>query len=121
MSFEKFFKFISYLAVFCGFLALWVSGTFGWVGTGLFVLVGVAAWFLEDSRWQVSEKLGTALIILALPVYFVAWKYQLISLPGREAAIAGLLARLILSLTAVKLLQRKSERDWVFLYLMAFF
>lgn len=121
MTFEKFFKFISYLAVFCGFLTLWVSGTFGWVGTGLFISVAVIAWFLEGSRWQVSEKLGTALIILALPAYFLAWKYQLILLPGHEAAIAGLLARLILSLTAVKLLQRKSDRDWVFLYLMAFF
>jgi transglutaminase-like putative cysteine protease len=121
MTFEKFFTFMSYLAVFCGFLALWVSGTFGLVGTVMFVSIAIAAWFLEGSRWQVSEKLGTALIILALPVYFLVWKFQLLSLPGREAAIAGLLARLILSLTAVKLLQRKSDRDWIFLYLMAFF
>ncbi|HCA57399.1 MAG TPA: hypothetical protein DEP46_05360, partial [Blastocatellia bacterium] len=32
-----------------------------------------------------------------------------------------MLARLILSLTAIKLLQRKSDRDWIFLYVMAFF
>src|SRR6185369_14802886 len=121
MTFEKFFRLISYLAVICGFVALWVSGTFGILGTGLFALVAVVAWSLEGSRWQVSEKLGTALIILALPFYFLAWKYQLISIPGREAAIAGLLARLILTLTAVKLLQRKSDRDWIFLYLMSFF
>lgn len=121
MTFEKFFRLISYLAVLCGFLALWMSGTFGILGTGLFLSVAVIGWFLEGSRWQVSEKLGTALIILALPVYFLAWKYQLISFPGRETAVAGLLARLILSLTAVKLLQRKSDRDWIFLYMMAFF
>ena len=121
MTFEKFFKLLSYLAVFCGFLSLWVSGTFGIIGTALFVTASVAAWFLEGSRWQVSEKLGTALIVLALPAYFLAWKFQLITFTGRETAIAGLLGRLILSLTAIKLLQRKTDRDWIFLYLMAFF
>jgi len=121
MSFETFFRLISFLAVFCGFAALWASGTFGVVGTGLFVAVMVAAWFLEGSRWQVSERLGTALIVLALPAYFFAWKHQLISFSGNETAIAGVLARLILSLTAIKLLQRKSDRDWIFLYLMSFF
>ena len=35
--------------------------------------------------------------------------------------VAGVLPRLILSLTAVKLLQKKSDRDWIFLYLMSFF
>ncbi len=38
-----------------------------------------------------------------------------------ETAIAGVLARLILLLTAIKLFQTKTERDWIFLYLMAFF
>jgi hypothetical protein len=69
MSFEKFFKFISYLAVFCGFFSLWVSGSFGPVGSTLFISVVPAAWFLEGSRWQISERLGTALIVLAVPVY----------------------------------------------------
>jgi hypothetical protein len=35
--------------------------------------------------------------------------------------LPGILARLILSLTAIKLLQKKSDRDWIFLYLMSFF
>ena len=121
MNFEKFFRLVSYAAVFCGFLSLWVSGTFGIVGTGLFVAVMIAAWRLEESRWQISEKLGTALIVLALPAYFLAWKLQIINFAGGEAAIAGILARMILSLGTIKLLQRKSDRDWIFLYLMSFF
>ncbi|MBP9108641.1 MAG: DUF3488 domain-containing protein [Pyrinomonadaceae bacterium] len=121
MNFETFFRFISYLAVFCGFLALWVSGTFGVVESLGFVGVIVGAWFLEGSRWQISEWVGTGMIVLALPVFYLAWRFQIITPTGGETWIAGLLARMILSLTAVKLLQKKSDRDWIFLYLMSFF
>lgn len=121
MNFEKFFRSVSYAAVFGGFLALWVSGTFGIVATGLFIGVMVAAWFLEGTRWQISEKLGTALIVLALPVFYLAWDLSMFRPAGEETWIAGVLARMILSLTAIKLLQKKSDRDWIFLYLMSFF
>lgn len=121
MNFERLFKILSYSAVFCGFLSLWISGTFGIVGTSLFVAVMVAAWFLEGSRWQISERLGTVLIVLALPVYYAGWRYGFFGSSDSGAMLAGILGRLILSLTAIKLLQRKSDRDWMFLYLMAFF
>ena len=121
MTFEKFFRLVSYSAVFCGFFALWVSGTFGPVSSALFMGVLIAGWLLEGRRWQVSERLGTALIVLSLPAYYFAWRYQLIDVRGGEAAVAGILSRMILSLTAVKLLQRKSDRDWIFLYMMSFF
>ncbi|MFN6964151.1 MAG: DUF3488 and DUF4129 domain-containing transglutaminase family protein [Pyrinomonadaceae bacterium] len=121
MSFEKFFYLISYAVVFCGFLALWVSGSFGVVGSGLFCAVMAWAWAIEGRRFQISERLGTGLIVAALPVYFAAWKLQLFTVPSGATAVADLLGRLILSLTAIKLLQKKSDRDWIFLYLMAFF
>ena len=122
MKFENFFKLISYTAVFCGFLSLWVSGTFGIVGTSLFLVVLVSAWFLEGSRWQISERLGTALIVLAMPAFYFAWRYKLIEpFTAAETVVAGVLARMILSLTAIKILQKKSDRDWIFLYLMSFF
>ncbi len=121
MSFETFFRIVSYGAVFCGFLALWVSGSFGIVETAGFIALMIVAWRMEGSRWQISEKVGTALIVLALPAFFVAWKFRIITFAGGEAAIAGILARMILSLAAIKLLQKKSDRDWIFLYLMSFF
>lgn len=122
MNFDKFFRLISYAAVFCGFLSLWVSGTFGIVGTGLFLAILVSGWFLEGSRWQISERLGTALIVLALPAFYFAWRYKLIEpFTAAETVVAGVLARMILSLTAIKILQKKSDRDWIFLYLMSFF
>ncbi|MEJ7847493.1 MAG: DUF3488 and transglutaminase-like domain-containing protein [Pyrinomonadaceae bacterium] len=121
MSFDKLFIVLSYAAVFCGFFSLWISGTFGMVGTGLFVSVVVAGWFLEGSRWQISERVGTALVVLAMPLFYLGWKFQLFGFVSSEAMVAGILARLILSLTASKILQKKSDRDWIFLYLMAFF
>ncbi len=121
MKFERFFYFISYAAVFGGFLALWVSGTFGFVATGIFVTVMVGAWYLEGSRWQISEWIGTVMIVLALPSYYFAYRFRLVSFTGDEALIAGILARMILSLSAIKLLQKKGDRDWIFLYLMSFF
>ena len=39
MTFEKLFKILSYAAVFCGFFSLWVSGTFGVIGTAIFIAV----------------------------------------------------------------------------------
>ncbi len=121
MNFAKLFNVLSYAAVFCGFFALWVSGTFGIAGTAVFALVMIAAWFLEGSRWQISERLGTVMIVAALPLYYVAWRIGFFQFADSGAMVAGVLGRLILSLSAIKILQRKSDRDWIFLYLMSFF
>lgn len=121
MKFEQFFRIVSYATVFCGFLSLWISGTFGPVATLLFIAVFAAAWLLEDSRYQIGEKLGTGLIVLALPIFYGLWYTNILAPSGSETWIAGFLARMILCLTGVKLLQKKSDRDWIFLYLMVFF
>jgi transglutaminase-like putative cysteine protease len=121
MKFERFFRLVSYAAVFCGFLSLWVSGAFGVFGTVLFAALLVAAWRLEGSRWQISERVGTALIVLALPAFALAWKFQIIAIAGGDTAVASVLSQMIIALAAVKLLQKKSDRDWIFLYLMSFF
>ncbi|MBX7053577.1 MAG: DUF3488 and transglutaminase-like domain-containing protein [Pyrinomonadaceae bacterium] len=121
MNLERFFSLISYSVVLCGFLSLWVSGTFGIVSTALFLIVVAAAWLIENSKWQISERVGTVLIVLAMPAFYLGWRFGIFAFSGSETAIAGILARMILSLTAIKLLQRKGGRDWIFLYLMAFF
>ena len=121
MDFEKLFKVLSYATVFCGFVALWVAGAFGVVGTGIFIIAIIAAWFLEGSKWQVSERAGTAMIVLAVPLYYALWRTGFFSFESSEAVLPGVLARLILTLSGIKLLQQKSDRDWMFLYIMAFF
>jgi transglutaminase-like putative cysteine protease len=81
----------------------------------------VGAWFIEGSRFQISERVGTLLIVLAVPIYYGLWRIGYFTFVSQEAMLPGILARLILSLSAIKLLQRKSDRDWIFLYIMAFF
>ena len=121
MHSERLFQILSYAAVFCGFFALWVSGVFGLLGTTLFVAALIGGWFLEGTRLQVSERLGTVLVVLALPVYFLLMRAGFFEAVGSESPLPGVLARLIVSLSAIKILQRKSDRDWIFLYIMAFF
>ena len=63
MSIDSFFKFVSYAAVSCGFLSLWVTGTLGVIVPVIFVVVLFFAAFLENSRWQIAERPGTLLIV----------------------------------------------------------
>lgn len=121
MKFDRTFQVLSYAAVFCGFASLWISGTFGLGEVVLFGVVFVAGIFLERTRWQLSEVFGTILTVLAIPFYYVLWQWGFFNFPSNEEMLPGILARLILTLSAVKLLQKKGDRDWIFLYVMAFF
>lgn len=121
MKFDRFFKLISYAVVFCGFFSLFVSGGVGAVSILLFTSVLLVAWFLEGSRWQISERLGTFLIFIVVPLFYIDRKYQITGTGGNVADLAAMLAKMILVLAVIKLLQRKADRDWLFLYLMSFF
>jgi transglutaminase-like putative cysteine protease len=121
VTFNTFFRISSYISVTCGVLALTVSGG---VGLGLafaFTLTLFVSWKLEGTRWQLSERIGLAVVLLSLPIFYLDWNYQLSigDAQGRVGMTA--LAHLILFLSIVKLLQYKLDRDWVFLYLISFF
>ena len=60
-------------------------------------------------------------MLLSIPLFYVDWQYQ--KAMGEPAERLGVtaLAHLIVFLSAVKLLQVKKDRDWVFLYLISFF
>ncbi len=120
-NFEAFFKAISYGVALCGFLSLVISGSVGVLISALFLFVIVSAWFLEDTSWQISDKIGVALIFFVVPLFYLDWKYQISGLNGRDSLAAGNLARLILILAGIKLLQKKADRDWIFIYLISFF
>ncbi len=121
VKYDRTFQLLSYLVVLCGFVSLWISGTFGIAGVALFGSIAGASYFLEGSRWQMSERVGTVLTVLTLPAYYLLWRASFFAFSGVDAALPGILARLILTLSAIKLLQKKGDRDWIFLYVMAFF
>ena len=70
---ETFFIVNSYLVVLCGFISLLVSGTFTIVETILFFAIFIFAWGLENSRWQISERVGTFLIVFTIPLFYLGW------------------------------------------------
>ena len=129
MNFTTYFRLTSYATVCAGALALFVAGGIGIWLTIAFAIVAVAAWKLEDTRWQLSERWVLALILLSLPLLY--WEWRVISpLAGGELLESGpqkytnagvtVLAHFILFVSVVKLLQSKRDRDWFQLYLLSF-
>ena len=87
----------------------------------VFLVVMIVSWMLEKTKWQLPERYGLGIVLLSIPLFYVDWQYQ--KAMGEPAERLGVtaLAHLIVFLSAVKLLQVKKDRDWVFLYLISFF
>jgi transglutaminase-like putative cysteine protease len=128
MSFNTYFRLTSYATVAAAALALFVAhGVGAWLAIA-FALITIAAWKLEGTSWQLSERIALAVILISLPLFYVDWRILAPYLEveflenGQRAGVeVTVLGHLILFLSAVKLLQRKADRDWFFLYLISFF
>src|SRR5256886_3475166 len=133
MSFSTYFRLTSYATIAAAALALLISGGVGAYLGITFAVVMIAAWKLEGTRWQLTERMALVVILASLPVFYFDWRVltplllnqfneatDLPKLPHGNVEVA-VLAHLILFLSAVKLLQRKADRDWFFLYLISFF
>lgn len=95
-----------------------VSATFGAI---VFAVI-VTAYLLENTGWQISERVGLGLAILSLAAGGVIWNqgYEYFDLNG-EHARQQFVTYLLIWLTLIKVVQRKAERDWIFLYALSFF
>ena len=107
--------------VACGTLCLAVSGGMGLGLVAAFAVLMALAWILEDGRWQLSERVGLVVVLLSLPLFYLDWQFLSGGSDVKDRVGVSALVHLILFLSAVKLLQRKADRDWVFLYLISFF
>ena len=123
MTFDTYFRISSYAMIASGTLALAVSGGMGAALGALFILLLWAAWKFEGTRWQLSERAGMFAVLLSLPLLYLDWKLQSTIIWPGEPTRAGIaaLTHFILFLSAVKLVQVKADRDWLFLYLISFF
>jgi len=121
MDFNTYFRASSYAMIAVAMLALAVAGGLHLILVLLFGGLMVLAWKLEGTRWQLSERAGLVIVVLSIPLFFLDWQFQ--KALGEPAGRLGVnaLAHLIAFLSAIKLLQVKSDRDWVFLYLISFF
>src|SRR5260370_31321262 len=128
LSFNTYFRLTSYATIAAAALALFVAHG---VGVGLamaFALITIAAWKLEGTRWQLSERISLPVFLVSLPLFYVDVRILTPYLEieflenGQRAGVeVTVLGHLILFLSAVKLLQRKADRAWFFLYLISFF
>ena len=107
-------------------LALVWAGALHWSLGLIFASAALLSWQIEGRKWQLSERTGLILVLLAIPIFYLDWSYQsalgLASISELHTnALVSAIAHLIVVLSAIKLLQVKSDRDWVFLYLISFF
>jgi len=118
---ETIFRLFSYVVVLSGFIALWAAGAFGTVAFSIYLTLTAIGWRLEYNKKQISERTGTVLTLLSLPLFFALWKIGFFTGGSYEIVLPAILAKLIVFLTLIKLFQQKSDRDWTFLYVMSFF
>ena len=121
MNFQIYFRAFSYAMIGVAMLALVLAGGLDYVLAGVFFVIMIGSWRLEGTRWQLPERIGLGIVLLSIPLFYLDWHYQKsLGEPVERLGVAAL-AHLIVFLSAVKLLQIKKDRDWVFLYLISFF
>src|SRR5258706_11054249 len=130
MNFNTYFRLASYATVAAAALAMFVAGGAGLWLAAAFATVMVVAWKLEGTRFQFTERTALIIILVSLPLFYLDWRLLPVFLnvqfleggsSTRGSVEVTLLAHLISFLSAVKILQRKGDRDWFFLYLISFF
>lgn len=121
MKFLTYFQAFSYAMIAVAMLALVLAGGLSYGLALAFLVVMIGSWNLEGTRWQLPERFGLAIVLLSIPLFYFDWQYQKsIGEPAERLGVTAL-AHLIVFLSAVKLVQVKKDRDWVFLYLISFF
>ena len=121
MKLLTYFQAFSYAMIAVAMLALVLAGGLSYPLALLFLAVMVVSWNLENTRWQLPERYGLAIVLLSIPLFYADWQYQkAIGEPAERLGVTAL-AHLIVFLSAVKLVQVKKDRDWVFLYLISSF
>src|ERR687883_428599 len=83
MNFDTYFRACSYSMIASGVLALVVSGGVSAGLAFLFAVLLFASWKLARRGWQLSERAGMFVVLLALPMFYLDWSFQK---SGQDAA-----------------------------------
>ncbi|HKE55705.1 MAG TPA: hypothetical protein VKB46_03350, partial [Pyrinomonadaceae bacterium] len=117
MNFATYFRAFSYAMIGVAMLALVLAGGLSYTLAVIFLGVMIVSWKCENTKWQLPERIGLGIVLLSIPLFYLDWQYQKAIGEPIERLGVNALAHLIVFLSAVKLLQVKKDRDWVFLYL----
>src|SRR2546423_13174419 len=128
MSFTTYFRLTSYATVAAAALALFVAhGVSAWLAIA-FALITIAAWKLEGTRWQLSERLALAVILVSLPLFYIDWRIlgpyldiEFLENGQRAGVEVTVLGHLILFLSAVKAPAGQNRPGLVFFFFVFFF
>ncbi|HEX4950954.1 MAG TPA: DUF3488 and transglutaminase-like domain-containing protein [Blastocatellia bacterium] len=116
MTLDRYFRLSSYTLLTTSFLMLAATRQLDWPSILLFSGVLLLAWQVDAGRikWQMPTSLVSVLMLVFLPFPFIDW------LVLQTSPIVALI-HFILFAAAMKLLQIKRNRDWLWLYVVAFF
>ncbi len=112
----------SYLTLMLSAMLLTTVSAVGFYAGTACVLAALFGLFSEGSSWQLPDRVGTGLVLILVVSFLVFWKYGAneLSLPSGVSEF-DLLALLLLVSAAIKAVQVKLRRDWIFIYLLSFF
>jgi hypothetical protein len=116
MNFDTYFRFTSYAFIASAFAAMALTGELYAIPTLLYVLAFALCFYADTkgvTRFRLREWMWRLLTALYIPFMII----DATIFTNRIMA----LVHLSLFASAAKLFQNKTDRDWVFLYLIAFF
>jgi protein-glutamine gamma-glutamyltransferase len=116
MSLDRYFRLSSYGLFTTAFLMLAATEQMDWVSTLLFAAALVGGWLVDAGRVRraIPQRLVFWLMLTYLPFAVLDWRVL-----GSAPIVA--LIHFIFFASSFKLLQPKRSRDWLWLYVIAFF
>jgi transglutaminase-like putative cysteine protease len=116
MSLDRYFRISSYALVATSFLMLVATGSLDLLAPALYGGVLVAGWLIDSGRWRwrVPKKLANWLVVAYVPLALGDWL-------ALGSAPVVVVIHFILFASSLKLLHPKENRDWLWLYVVAFF
>lgn len=115
MSLDRYFRISSYALVATSFLMLVATGYLDLLAPALYAGVLVTGWLIDSGRlrWRVPKKLANWLVVAYVPLALGDWLVL-------GSAPVVVVIHFILFASSLKLLHPKENRDWLWLYVVAF-
>jgi transglutaminase-like putative cysteine protease len=116
LTLNGYFRLSSYVLLATSFAMLWATGQLDWLSIVGYTAALATGWMIDREAWPpvLSRRAVNLLRIGYLLVLVVDWR--IIGTPPALVVI-----HFVLFVSACKLLERKTTRDWLWLYLVAFF